>query len=275
MIRGYLRLAQACLITTFILTQRTGACQRIAFGETPRKSRERGCIQLAWLKSPLGPLPDQPVERPDGMRISSDRPARPFLGIPGVDVAVQPVAEIQEPVVYRDEDHADQARHRDRPLRMAHVLDIDDLFPDPLAVALAPMNDVGREGGADETVARIRVVMETDFERHQELMAGNAVARSIYEMVETEYRVAGVDLVVERALAHGHDERIELDRRAGALRGRKVTVLGFARSGIALARFFVDAGASVTVYDGRPARFELSRRIVLAISRRVWDAIVT
>jgi UDP-N-acetylmuramoylalanine--D-glutamate ligase len=39
----------------------------------------------------------------------------------------------------------------------------------------------------------------------------------------------------------------------GALRDRPVTVLGFARSGIALARFLVDAGARVTVYDGRPA----------------------
>src|SRR3569832_2160396 len=38
LIRGYLRLAQACLTTTFILTQRTGACQRIAFGETTRKA---------------------------------------------------------------------------------------------------------------------------------------------------------------------------------------------------------------------------------------------
>jgi len=38
LIRGYLRLAQACLTTTFILTQRTGACQRIAFGETSRKA---------------------------------------------------------------------------------------------------------------------------------------------------------------------------------------------------------------------------------------------
>ncbi len=51
---------------------------------------------------------------------------------------------------------------------------------------------------------------------------------------------------------------IDLDRltiddvRAGALRDRPVTVLGFARSGIALARFFVDAGAAVTIYDGRP-----------------------
>ncbi len=41
--------------------------------------------------------------------------------------------------------------------------------------------------------------------------------------------------------------------RAGVLRDRPVTVLGFARSGIALARFLADAGARVTVYDGRPA----------------------
>jgi UDP-N-acetylmuramoylalanine--D-glutamate ligase len=39
----------------------------------------------------------------------------------------------------------------------------------------------------------------------------------------------------------------------GALRDRPVTVLGFARSGIALARFLVDVGARVTVYDARPA----------------------
>ena len=41
--------------------------------------------------------------------------------------------------------------------------------------------------------------------------------------------------------------------RGGALDGRRVTVLGLARSGIALARFFADAGAAVTIYDGRPA----------------------
>lgn len=40
--------------------------------------------------------------------------------------------------------------------------------------------------------------------------------------------------------------------RAGALRGRRITVLGFARTGIAAARFLMDAGADVTVYDGRP-----------------------
>jgi UDP-N-acetylmuramoylalanine--D-glutamate ligase len=50
---------------------------------------------------------------------------------------------------------------------------------------------------------------------------------------------------------------IDLDRldmaavRAGAFRDRPVTVLGLARSGLALARFLADAGARVTVYDGR------------------------
>jgi UDP-N-acetylmuramoylalanine--D-glutamate ligase len=39
----------------------------------------------------------------------------------------------------------------------------------------------------------------------------------------------------------------------GALRDRAITVLGFARSGIALARFLADRGAAVTVYDGRSA----------------------
>jgi UDP-N-acetylmuramoylalanine--D-glutamate ligase len=44
------------------------------------------------------------------------------------------------------------------------------------------------------------------------------------------------------------------------LRGRPVSVLGFARSGIALARFLADARANVTVYDGRPAA-DLGRAI--------------
>src|SRR5436190_9310267 len=43
------------------------------------------------------------------------------------------------------------------------------------------------------------------------------------------------------------------DVRAGALRGRLVTVLGLARSGLALTRFLADAGAMVTVSDRGPA----------------------
>jgi UDP-N-acetylmuramoylalanine--D-glutamate ligase len=41
--------------------------------------------------------------------------------------------------------------------------------------------------------------------------------------------------------------------RGGLLDDAPVTVLGFARSGIALARFLTDAGARATVYDGRSA----------------------
>jgi UDP-N-acetylmuramoylalanine--D-glutamate ligase len=41
--------------------------------------------------------------------------------------------------------------------------------------------------------------------------------------------------------------------RGGLLDDAPVTVLGFARSGIALARFLTDVGARVTVYDGRSA----------------------
>ena len=60
--------------------------------------------------------------------------------------------------------------------------------------------------------------------------------------------------------------------RGGALRGRPVTVLGLARSGIAAARFLSDAGAEVTIYDGRPAS-ELAAAIAGLGDRRVHLAL--
>lgn len=39
-VRGYLRLSAACLNTTFIITQRTGACRRIAMSDNERLKRE-------------------------------------------------------------------------------------------------------------------------------------------------------------------------------------------------------------------------------------------
>jgi UDP-N-acetylmuramoylalanine--D-glutamate ligase len=56
--------------------------------------------------------------------------------------------------------------------------------------------------------------------------------------------------------------------RDGVLHERAVTVLGFARSGIALARFLVDAGARVTIYDGRTAE-ELSGAVTALDGRDV------
>jgi UDP-N-acetylmuramoylalanine--D-glutamate ligase len=54
----------------------------------------------------------------------------------------------------------------------------------------------------------------------------------------------------------------------GVLQGRPITVLGFARSGIALARFFADVGADVTIYDGRPAS-ELTDAVAALEGREV------
>jgi UDP-N-acetylmuramoylalanine--D-glutamate ligase len=56
--------------------------------------------------------------------------------------------------------------------------------------------------------------------------------------------------------------------RSGTLRDRPVTVLGLARSGVALARFLADAGARVTVYDGRDSS-ELAASITALGDRSV------
>ncbi len=55
---------------------------------------------------------------------------------------------------------------------------------------------------------------------------------------------------------------------SGIFRDRPVSVLGFARSGIALARFLVDAGAEVAVYDARPAA-DLAKAIAALDGRPV------
>jgi UDP-N-acetylmuramoylalanine--D-glutamate ligase len=60
--------------------------------------------------------------------------------------------------------------------------------------------------------------------------------------------------------------------RGGLLADAPVTVLGFARSGIALARFLVDAGARVTVYDGQSVD-ELEESIAALEGRKVTLAL--
>ncbi|HET7686767.1 MAG TPA: UDP-N-acetylmuramoyl-L-alanine--D-glutamate ligase, partial [Candidatus Limnocylindria bacterium] len=57
-------------------------------------------------------------------------------------------------------------------------------------------------------------------------------------------------------------------RTLADLHGRRVVVLGLARSGIAAARFLVDAGAEVTVYDRRAAA-ELTDAVAALGDRRV------
>ncbi|MEA2576818.1 MAG: UDP-N-acetylmuramoylalanine--D-glutamate ligase, partial [Chloroflexota bacterium] len=68
-------------------------------------------------------------------------------------------------------------------------------------------------------------------------------------------------------------DRLSLDAvRAGAFRDRPVTVLGLARSGLALARFLADSGAHVTIYDGRAAA-ELAEAIAALDGRPVTLAL--
>jgi UDP-N-acetylmuramoylalanine--D-glutamate ligase len=76
-------------------------------------------------------------------------------------------------------------------------------------------------------------------------------------------------MTVERTGTPIEPDDLTLDGiRDGQLRGRAVTVLGLARSGIALTRFLADAGARVTVYDGRSAG-ELERAIAALEGRAV------
>ena len=79
------------------------------------------------------------------------------------------------------------------------------------------------------------------------------------ELTDTT-RTGTVIVAVPNWLAAGVTVTVRLDLdaltpaaiAAGALAGLPVTVLGLARTGTALARFFADAGARVTVYDGQP-----------------------
>lgn len=57
-------------------------------------------------------------------------------------------------------------------------------------------------------------------------------------------------------------------RTAADLRGRRAVVLGLARSGVAATRFLADAGATVAVYDRRPAA-ELSEAVTALGGRPV------
>jgi UDP-N-acetylmuramoylalanine--D-glutamate ligase len=85
-------------------------------------------------------------------------------------------------------------------------------------------------------------------------------------------------MTTERPTGRPTERPIDLDTLTlggvldGVLRGRPITVLGFARSGIALARFFADTGAEVTIYDGRPAS-ELSAAIEALEGRAVRLAV--
>ena len=111
---------------------------------------------------------------------------------------------------------------------------------------MAPLHHHFELGGWDEEKITMRFWISRCPGRHAR---GDAVRRLDTEVGRrSSARVVDLDRLTAAGVRDG-----------GSSKGRSITVLGLARSGIALARFFADAGARVTVYDGRTAA-DLARR---------------
>lgn len=117
---------------------------------------------------------------------------------------------------------------------------------------------------------------KTDFERHQELMQGNAVARSIYEMVETEYRVAQENYKAAvqtlEASAVARQEDIDAKQAEIAALDARITEVRIQRDDSSLrapfdgvvAHRFVEPSQNISA--GQPiVRFQDSGEIVIAM----------
>ena len=133
---------------------------------------------------------------------------------------MQPVREVQEAVVHRDNDVGDQPGHssRKRPALELLVLDLDHRFGDETAVRAVEAKDVARQCRADEALLRVGIVEPADLEREQPLLAEiqrlhQASFREIPEMepapvaagghvVDVEARLVGVRLAELRRGQH-------------------------------------------------------------------------
>src|SRR5712691_2730530 len=82
-------------------------------------------------------------------------------------VAVEPVREVEEAVVHRDEQVGDESGHGERPALELDALDRDHLVGGPAAVVAAEAPHRAREGGADEALLRVRVVQPAHFQWDQ------------------------------------------------------------------------------------------------------------
>ena len=80
---------------------------------------------------------------------------------------MQPVREVEEAVVHREEQVGDQPWHGERPALQLDALDRDHLVGVPAAVVAAEAPHRARERGADEALLGLGVVEKAGLERDQ------------------------------------------------------------------------------------------------------------
>ncbi len=122
-------------------------------------------------------------------------------------VAVEPVGEVEEAVVHREDDVGDQAGDRERPSLEVDALDGDDLLRRPAAVRALPVTDRAGERCAAEAALGVRVVLPAHLERYQPVLAqvDGLLQRALGEVpeVETTPVAAGLDVCEVEALLVG------------------------------------------------------------------------
>ena len=86
---------------------------------------------------------------------------------------MQPVGEVQEAVVHRDDQVGDQPRHAagQRPALELDVVDLDHRLGLEAAIRAVEAGDLARERHAGEALLGLGVVQEAHLERHQPLLA--------------------------------------------------------------------------------------------------------
>ena len=93
-------------------------------------------------------------------------------------VAVQPVREVQEPVVYRDDEVADHAGDGERPAVLLDAVDGDHLLGAVGAVDAVEAPHRGRQRGADETLIGVGVVQPAHLEGEEPVSPSSMVCSS-------------------------------------------------------------------------------------------------
>ena len=142
---------------------------------------------------------------------------------------MQPVREVDEAVVHRDDDVGDQARDRERPAFELDALDRDGRIGGPRAVRPVPAPEHARERGSHVALSAVRIVQRADLERDQPLVAEVDRLRqlALLEVPEMEAAAvaAGADVLeVEAGLVRVRLAELRRDERVLAREVPEVVV---------------------------------------------------